>query len=154
MTNRAEIERLLNQTGRTLEGLPDNYSQIEVGNALRGGSSGWTLGGLILHQSDVIELLIGALRDALDKRTKWISVEERLPEHGTDVLVLTAPGTLSLGQNCVVAEYIHPRMEKSGVFINFYAGYDDKNILAVTHWMPLPKPPKEESECSKSSMIS
>lgn len=79
--------------------------------------------------------------DQLEKKTKWISVEERMPEHGTDVLVLTAPGTLSLGQNCVVAEYIHPRMEKSGVFINFYAGYDDKNILAVTHWMPLPEPP-------------
>ena len=75
---------------------------------------------------------------------RWVSVEERLPEHGTDVLVLTAPGTLSLGQNCVVAEYIHPRMEKSGVFINFYAGYDDKNILAVTHWMPLPELPKED----------
>lgn len=79
--------------------------------------------------------------DQLEKKTKWISVEERMPEHGTDVLVLTAPSTLSLGQNCVVAEYIHPRMEKSGVFINFYAGYDDKNILAVTHWMPLPEPP-------------
>ena len=77
---------------------------------------------------------------------KWISVEERMPEHGTDVLVLTAPGTIRLGQNCVVAEYIHPRMEKSGVFINFYAGYDDKNILAVTHWMPLPEPPKEGLE--------
>lgn len=80
------------------------------------------------------------------KVPKWISVEERMPEHDTDVLVLTAPGTLSLGQNCVVAEYIHPRMEKSGVFINFYAGYDDKNILAVTHWMPLPEPPKEGLE--------
>ena len=75
------------------------------------------------------------------QKMEWISVEERMPEHGTDVLVLTAPGTLSLGKNCVVAEYIHPRMEKSGVFINFYAGYDDKNILAVTHWMPLPEPP-------------
>lgn len=77
---------------------------------------------------------------------RWISVEEQMPEHGTDVLVLTAPGTLSLGKNCVVAEYIHPRMEKSGVFINFYAGYDDKNILSVTHWMPLPEPPKEGLE--------
>ena len=84
--------------------------------------------------------------DQLEKKTKWISVEERMPEHGTDVLVLTAPGTLSLGKNCVVAEYIHPRMEKSGVFINFYAGYDDKNILSVTHWMPLPEPPKEGLE--------
>ena len=86
-----------------------------------------------------------ALIEHLDAKVpKWISVEEQMPEHGTDVLVLTAPGTLSLGQNCVVAEYIHPRMEKSGVFINFYAGYDDKNILAVTHWMPLPELPKED----------
>lgn len=30
---------------------------------------------------------------------KWISVEELLPEHGTDFLVLTAPGALSLGRN-------------------------------------------------------
>ena len=93
----------------------------------------------LLDAADTIEALEAA-------QPKWISVEERLPEHGTDVLVLTAPGTLSLGKNCVVAEYIHPRMEKSGVFINFYAGYDDKNILAVTHWMPLPEPPKEENE--------
>ena len=85
--------------------------------------------------------------EQLEKKVpKWIGVEERMPEHDTDVLVLTAPGTLSLGKNCVVAEYIHPRMEKSGVFINFYAGYDDKNILAVIHWMPLPEPPKEENE--------
>lgn len=153
MTNRAEIERLLNQTGRTLEGLPEHHNDAEIHNRIKELIGVWglyagmpELGEHILHQSDVIELLIGALRDALDKRTKWISVEERLPEHGTDVLVLTAPGTLSLGQNCVVAEYIHPRMEKSGVFINFYAGYDDKNILAVTHWMPLPEPPKEENE--------
>lgn len=91
----------------------------------------------------LIERLESERDEALAKVQKWISVEERMPEHGTDVLVLTAPGTLSLGKNCVVAEYIHPRMEKSGVFINFYAGYDDKNILAVTHWMPLPEPPKE-----------
>ena len=88
--------------------------------------------------------LTGKVAQLEAAQPKWISVEEQMPEHGTDVLVLTAPGTLSLGKNCVVAEYIHPRMEKSGVFINFYAGYDDKNILAVTHWMPLPELPKED----------
>ena len=90
---------------------------------------------------DVVPVITGETEAGVPK---WISVEERLPEHGTDVLVLTAPGALSLGRNCVVAEYIHPRMEKSGVFINFYAGYDDKNILAATHWMPLPELPKED----------
>lgn len=91
--------------------------------------------------ADALRELVAKYKQLRDAVPKWISVEERMPEHGTDVLVLTAPGTLSLGKNCVVAEYIHPRMEKSGVFINFYAGYDDKNILAVTHWMPLPEPP-------------
>lgn len=86
------------------------------------------------------------IRQIEAKQSKWISVDERLPLHDQDVLVLTAPGTLSLGQNMLVATYIHPRNEQYGVFINFYAGYDDKNILTVTHWMPLPsmpEPPKE-----------
>lgn len=68
MTERAEIERLLNQTGRTLEGLPEFYPDeqtLEVyDNVIKGGGL-WE--NLVLHQSDVIELLVGALRDALDK---------------------------------------------------------------------------------------
>lgn len=58
MTDRAEIERLLNQTGRTLEGLP----KVEIGYGSR--TNGKTMS-IIKHQSDVIELLVGALRDAL-----------------------------------------------------------------------------------------
>ena len=66
MTDRVEIERLLNMTGRTLEGLPENYEPEEAMKASkRGKERGWTLGEVILHQSDVIELLVGALRDAL-----------------------------------------------------------------------------------------
>lgn len=66
MTDRAEIERLLNMTGRTLEGLPESYEPEEAMKAYkRGKERGWTLGEVILHQSDVIELLVGALRDAL-----------------------------------------------------------------------------------------
>ena len=68
MTDRAEIERLLNMTGRTLEGLPDTYDPEFVARSLKGGRCGWTIGGLICHQSDVIELLVSALRDSLDKQ--------------------------------------------------------------------------------------
>lgn len=69
MTNRTEIERLLNQTGRTLEGLPKEYPGDrcrEVGRAH--GLTPAVAGNSILHQSDVIELLVGALRDALTER--------------------------------------------------------------------------------------
>ena len=67
MTDRAEIERLLNQTGRTLEGLPNSYSVQEVDNRFEGIIGDWRFDDFVLHQSDVIELLVGALRDALDK---------------------------------------------------------------------------------------
>lgn len=74
MTERAEIERLLNATGRMLEGLPERYDKNIVHNRIREITGGWglyrgmpELGEHILHQSDVIELLVGALRDALDK---------------------------------------------------------------------------------------
>jgi hypothetical protein len=65
MTSREEIERLLNQTGRTLEGLPSSYTMQEIERRFSGIVGGRTFGDCILHQSDVIELLIGALRDSL-----------------------------------------------------------------------------------------
>lgn len=74
MTDCAEIERLLNQTGRTLKGLPENHNDAEIHNRIKELIGVWglyagmpELGEHILHQSDVIEVLVGALRDALDK---------------------------------------------------------------------------------------
>ena len=67
MTDRAEIERLLQMTGRTLEGLPSSYTMQEIERRFSGIVGGWTFGDCLLHQSDVIELLVAALRDALDK---------------------------------------------------------------------------------------
>lgn len=74
MTDRAEIERLLNQTGRTLEGLPLDYEtrfyteRIEPHRDGGGFVNEYSMAYEILHQSDVIKLLVGALRDALDKQ--------------------------------------------------------------------------------------
>ena len=73
MTDRAEIERLLQMTGRTLEGLPEDYSdeKLKVWNSFRDKTFGHVksleMANRILCQSDAIELLVGALRDALDK---------------------------------------------------------------------------------------
>ena len=87
MTERTEIERLLNQTGRTLEGLPGQYDDIAVTKRIREvtGSYRWAgtsalLASHSLHQSDVIELLVGALRDALNDRDVAIS-ELKLISH-------------------------------------------------------------------------
>jgi hypothetical protein len=69
MTDRAEIERLLNQAGRALEGLPDIYPDEqrqakweEIANADEEPEN------CVLHQSDVIELLVAALQDSGPKR--------------------------------------------------------------------------------------
>lgn len=84
MTNRAEIERLLNQTGRTLEGLPTQddywYSDDYVDRNKEIGMMMYRSGFIryepyIMHQSDAIELLVGALRDALDKKPKRKNVK-------------------------------------------------------------------------------
>ena len=85
------------------------------------------------------------MRDAAAQVTKlaaeaaverdWISVEDRLPEDRSDVLVVA---------------YWH---ERWGVYMGWCAperaawsvhiGIGDRNDVAVTHWMPLPEPPEE-----------
>lgn len=69
MTERKEIERLLQMTGRTLEDLPKAYPLDKcIATGRRKDVMPEELGSFILHQSDVIEQLISALRDALEER--------------------------------------------------------------------------------------
>ena len=67
---------------------------------------------------------------------RWIPVEERLPEDRSDVLVVA---------------YWH---ERWGAYMGWCAperakwsvhvGIGDRDDVAVTYWMPLPEPPKED----------
>lgn len=69
---------------------------------------------------------------------KWISVEDRMPERGVSVLVLSKDG-------CCDVKYIpHPHGGSHGP----YAGDDGKSwypggrsVFWTTHWQPLPDPP-------------
>ena len=145
MTSRGEIERLLNQTGRTLEGLPKQYSYYELANAYDRCESMPTH--MICHQSDVIELLVGALRDALDKpmqktmtleelkMPKWISVKERLPEDCKDVLVWAVYHE-EYGRSWALRE-VDAYCKDVG-----WENTADPDVREVTHWMPLPKAPE------------
>lgn len=140
MTDRAEIERLLQMTGRTLEELPIEYStaeRIDCVAAINTEQGAYRRASIfadrILHQSDVIELLVGALRDALAKVPKWISVAERLPEPFVSVLV-QMPG-----------EEPHPTV-REGFISNdgiWCAGHFKREPDEVTHWAKMPEPPKE-----------
>ena len=58
----------------------------------------------------------------------WISVKERLPEPGDEVLVTDKYG------NTTVAEFAHRKFWPDSLNIN---------PASITHWMPLPEPPKE-----------
>lgn len=66
----------------------------------------------------------------LESELSWISVEDRLPENSDDVLTLSNDG------ECYVTF-----CTKTLKFKNHSA---DKRI--VTHWKPLPQPPKKEGE--------
>lgn len=59
---------------------------------------------------------------------EWISVEERLPEEGSCVLAYSEFG---IGYSICVKYYRHKRFWNDGG-------------ESVTHWMPLPEPPKGE----------
>lgn len=64
--------------------------------------------------------------------SEWISVKERLPEECEDVLVYLGEGKID------VCRLIH----------NMFWGASGAlyDLGDVTHWQPLPEPPKEEGE--------
>lgn len=82
-----------------------------------------------------------ALKELLAERDKiqagWISVKDRMPEHDTAVLALTANGCLSIGRNQIVAMWLKPPKEKNGMWVDAHSF--DHDPLEVTHWRPLPE---------------
>ena len=91
------------------------------------------LQGLAQEAADAIEELSGKV----EQLPRWISVTERLPVEEEKVLV-----------------YIDERMHivtfspTNQQFNNYDClQYDEHNVFnGVTHWMPLPEPPKEGEE--------
>ena len=63
---------------------------------------------------------------------EWISVKERLPETGKNVLVCFQNGDMAVA--CVFS---------TGKGFTLWRTIDDCWTCKCGHWMPLPKPPKE-----------
>jgi hypothetical protein len=69
---------------------------------------------------------------------KWISVKERLPEDGIEVLFYSSKTQMNccfVGYRAQENEYLDP--EGNGLILREIEKY-------YTHWMPLPEPPKEK----------
>ena len=75
--------------------------------------------------------------DQIMNKQKWISVTERLPLDGQDVLAVRTYGD---GEKCqeVLMAHITTWDEETG--------RKWWNTTNITHWMPLPEPPKGEDE--------
>lgn len=59
---------------------------------------------------------------------KWISVEDRLPEQGEEAICIAADGDMMIGKYT----------EWGWMFPCYFE--------ELTHWMPIPEPPKEVEE--------
>ena len=70
------------------------------------------------------DMAISALRE----QPRWISVEERLPKYGERVLITEGHAVFEASLS------ISHKWVRCGI------GWAE----GVTHWMPLPEPPKEE----------
>lgn len=73
------------------------------------------------------------------ERDRWISVEERLPEENGYYLVKVC------SPHIPVRAYEYKPDREWGGFDTLWKGYDGSYVFDhfVTHWMPLPEPPKE-----------
>lgn len=95
-------------------------------------------------------------RGVIDKYPKWIPVEERLPDKSGYYLIVTHLGLTDdaedwMKDNAVdvtmahYADYSNIWTTDSGAAYNADLSKCDKTRYEyVTHWMPLPEPPKEE----------
>ena len=77
------------------------------------------------------EVTARQLIDRQPTALSWHRVEERLPDDSRDVIIFTASGIVGDGS------FIRP---------NWYQWYSGGGLpVDVTHWMPLPEPPKEDA---------
>lgn len=71
---------------------------------------------------------------------KWISVKDKLPGKCEDVLLFVNGEGYKTG--CTVGHYAGAR----GIF---YPADPESHVVyfsGITHWMPLPEPPEEETK--------
>ena len=82
--------------------------------------------GIIGSYSDVERIANWLIKDGVTVQ-EWISVKDRLPDCADTVLAVDLDGTMS-----------------TAYYVGYWHGGGDLDEYSVTHWMPLPEPPKGE----------
>ena len=149
---------------KDLRGMAKGFCPFDIGNKMCGGYFVTQEAADAIERLDAIaQTYMETVHEIEDKR-KWIPVTERLPENDVPVL---------LSCKCGVGTYICDgfHTEKYSVPMPFYAdidadydeetdeyyfpegwweiikNWDDYSCVAIedtiTHWMPLPQPPKD-----------
>ena len=85
-------------------------------------------GGIFADDDEFLDLINDAFTEDVAPKAEWISVEERVPDNGETVLTVDNEGYM------IVASWY----ELGGWFLPVC------RANPVTHWMPLPVPPKGE----------
>jgi hypothetical protein len=80
---------------------------------------------LTMYQDELIPGFRKQIEE-LETKNKWIPVSERLPEDDRQVLACTKKG------KAFSAHYDHR-----------WKSWSVSHTVKITHWMPLPEPPKE-----------
>jgi len=74
--------------------------------------------------------IVQSENERLKAEREWISVEDRLPEVFEHVLIYTINGRITTAN---ITSYHHWNTDQP----------EPLSMRQVTHWMPLPKPPKQ-----------
>lgn len=92
-----------------------------------------------IHIKEALDMAISAIREQEARR--WIPVEEKLPDNNCPVLVRCTNTTISGGY----VTHIGCCDMKQFWFLKTQPGTASfpSREWKVTHWMPLPEPPKE-----------
>lgn len=97
-----------------------------------------------LIQDQYEDILVAMEEYAEQVKPVWISVKERLPERGTDVLAVDNTAGMNGRQSYYeIVEYIGEDEINTWKTIGYH--WETQIIEAdyYTHWMPLPEPPKD-----------
>lgn len=98
----------------------------------------------LTQAADAIEDLITALTASNEviakNKPKWIPVTERLPPISEEVIVFADRTMIRIWS----LERYHPTI--ADVFWEREDGYHEEDVDVVSHWMPLPQPPKADKD--------